>query len=75
MSTLLAAAPAISLGESGKFVAGAYTVFVVLILIYVIIMAMRAQRVERELAELQREVEAARAGTEADAQRAREPAL
>jgi type VI protein secretion system component VasK len=75
MSTLLAAAPAIPLGESGKFVAGAYIVFVVLILIYVTIMAVRAQRVERELAELQRDVEAARAETESEAERAREPAL
>jgi hypothetical protein len=75
MSTLLAAAPAIPLGQSGKFVAGAYIVFVVLILIYVIIMAVRAQRIERELAELQRDVEAARAGAQAESERAREPAL
>ncbi|HEX8976567.1 MAG TPA: hypothetical protein VF781_08645 [Solirubrobacteraceae bacterium] len=76
MSAVLAAAPAIPLGQSGKFVAGAYIVFLVLILVYVGIMAMRAQRIERELAELQRELEAARAaGTAADEQREREPAL
>jgi hypothetical protein len=75
MSTLLAAAPAIPLGQSGKFVAAAYIVFVVLILIYVTIMAVRAQRIERELAELQRDVEAARAGTQAEPERTREPAL
>ncbi|MGH2869984.1 MAG: hypothetical protein ACRDNK_20750 [Solirubrobacteraceae bacterium] len=61
MSLLLAVAPALPLGKSGKFVAGAYIVFVVLILIYVGIMAIRSQRTERELAELQRDVEAARA--------------
>ncbi|MGB9184257.1 MAG: hypothetical protein WCB67_09325 [Solirubrobacteraceae bacterium] len=61
MSFLLAVAPALPLGKSGKFVAGAYIVFVVLILIYVGIMAIRSQRTERELAELQRDVEALRA--------------
>ncbi len=61
MSLLLAVAPALPLGKSGKFVAGAYIVFVVLILIYVGIMAIRSQRTERELAELQRDVEATRA--------------
>jgi ABC-type branched-subunit amino acid transport system permease subunit len=76
MSALFAAAPAIPLGQSGKFVAGAYIVFVVLILVYVVIMAVRAQRIERELAELQRDVEAARAaGTDPQGQREREPAL
>jgi flagellar biosynthesis/type III secretory pathway M-ring protein FliF/YscJ len=61
MNVLFALAPALPLGKSGKFVAGAYIVFVVLILVYVGIMAIRAQRTERELAELQRDVEAARA--------------
>ena len=61
MSVVFAIAPALPLGKSGKFVAGAYLVFVVLILVYVAIMAMRAQRTERELAALQRDVEAARA--------------
>jgi flagellar biosynthesis/type III secretory pathway M-ring protein FliF/YscJ len=60
VSFLLAVAPALPLGKSGKFVAGAYIVFVVLILIYVGIMAIRSQRTERELAELQRDVEAVR---------------
>jgi flagellar biosynthesis/type III secretory pathway M-ring protein FliF/YscJ len=76
MSSVLAAAPAIPLGEGGKFVAAAYIVFVVLILIYVAIMAVRSQRIERELAELQRDVEAARAGhADAGTAREREPAL
>jgi hypothetical protein len=50
--SLLAAAPALPLHEAGKYVAGAYVVFVVLILIYVAIMAAKLQRIERELGEL-----------------------
>jgi hypothetical protein len=41
--------PALPLDEAGKYVAGAYGVFVTLILIYVGIMASRLQRIEREL--------------------------
>ena len=48
----LAEAPALPLHEAGKYVAGAYVVFVVLILIYVAIMAAKLQRIERELTEL-----------------------
>ncbi|MGH2876234.1 MAG: hypothetical protein ACRDNJ_06810 [Solirubrobacteraceae bacterium] len=61
MNLLLAVAPELPLGKSGKFVAGAYIVVLALILVYVAIMAMRAQRLERELAQLRRDVEAARA--------------
>ena len=61
MSLLIASAPELPLGTSGKYVAAAYIVFVVLILVYVAIMATRAQRLERELAELRRDVEAAKA--------------
>jgi hypothetical protein len=57
---LLADAPALPLGKAGKYVAAAYVVFVLVILIYVAIMATRAQRLEGELAELQRDVETAR---------------
>jgi hypothetical protein len=46
------AAPALPLDEAGKYVAGAYIVFLVLILIYVAIMAAKLQRIERELREL-----------------------
>ena len=46
------AAPALPLDEAGKYVAGAYVVFVVLILIYVAIMAAKLQRIERELTQL-----------------------
>jgi len=49
---LLAAAPALPLDEAGKYVAGAYIVFLALIVIYVAIMATKLQRIERELREL-----------------------
>jgi hypothetical protein len=61
ITLITAVAPALPLGKSGKFVAGAYIVFVLLILVYVAIMAVRAQRIEGELEQLQRDVEAARA--------------
>jgi hypothetical protein len=60
MSLPVAVAPALPLGSAGKYVAGAYIVFLAIILIYVAIMAVRAQRLERELDELRRDVEAAR---------------
>jgi hypothetical protein len=44
--------PALPLDEAGKYVAGAYVVFLALILIYVAIMAAKLQRIERELGEL-----------------------
>jgi len=44
--------PALPLHEAGKYVAGAYVVFVALILIYVGIMAVKLSRIERELQEL-----------------------
>jgi hypothetical protein len=51
-SVLPAAAPALPLDEAGKYVAGAYVVFLVLIVVYVAIMAAKLQRIERELKEL-----------------------
>jgi hypothetical protein len=56
MSAALAAAPALPLHTAGKYVAGAYVVFVALILIYVAIMAVRLSHNQRELAELKREI-------------------
>jgi hypothetical protein len=44
--------PALPLDEAGKYVAGAYVVFLALILVYVAIMAAKLQRIERELHEL-----------------------
>ena len=52
MFSLLAAAPALPLDEAGKYVAGAYIVFVVLLVVYVAIMGGKLQRIERELREL-----------------------
>jgi Na+-transporting methylmalonyl-CoA/oxaloacetate decarboxylase gamma subunit len=52
MLSLLAAAPALPLDEAGKYVAGAYIVFVVLLIVYVGIMASKLQRIERELGEV-----------------------
>jgi HAMP domain-containing protein len=58
MSTLIAVAPALPLHAAGKYVAGAYIVFAVMLIVYVGIMAMRLTRTQRELAELKREVAA-----------------
>ncbi len=49
---LLGELPALPLHEAGKYVAGAYVVLFLLVLIYVAIMATRLSRVERELGEL-----------------------
>jgi hypothetical protein len=49
---LIAATPALPLDEAGKYVAGAYVVFLALIVVYVAIMAAKLQRIERELGEL-----------------------
>ncbi len=54
LSLLLAATPALPLDEAGKYVAGAYIVFLALIVLYVAIMAAKLQRIERELGELAR---------------------
>ena len=66
MTGVLALAPALPLHAAGKYVAGAYIVFVVLLLVYVGIMASRLQRTERELTELRHDVEAAAEDQERD---------
>jgi CcmD family protein len=48
----LAELPALPLHEAGKYVAGAYLVVFVLVLIYVAIMGIRLSRIERRLDEL-----------------------
>ncbi len=63
--------PALPLDEAGKYVAGAYGVFVALILIYVAIMAAKLSRIEREVDELA-ELADRRVASE-DAGREREP--
>jgi hypothetical protein len=45
-------APAIPNDVGGKYVAGAYIVFVLLLLIYVVIMGMKVARIERGLREI-----------------------
>ena len=44
--------PALPLDEAGQYVAAAYVVFVLLVVIYVGIMAAKLGRISRELAEL-----------------------
>ncbi len=56
--SLVFAAPALPLHTAGPYVAAAYIVFVVLILVYVGIMAARLRRTERGLADLRRELAA-----------------
>jgi len=64
MSLLLAAAPALPLHKAGPYVAAAYIVFVVLLLVYLAIMGLRTSRTERQLAELRRQVAEREAGAE-----------
>jgi hypothetical protein len=49
--------PALPLDEAGKYVAGAYVVFVTLIVIYVAIIGAKIARIERELTSLSEEDE------------------
>ena len=51
-AAIFAELPALPLHEAGKYVAGAYVVLFVLVLIYVAIMALRLSRLERDLGEL-----------------------
>ena len=53
MATLvLAEVPALPLHTAGRYVAAAYIVLFVIVLVYVAIMATRLRRMERELGEL-----------------------
>jgi len=68
MATLfgwIIAAPAIPNDVGGKYVAGAYIVFVVLLLIYVTIMGMKLARIERGLRDVADIAEARKDGTTA----------
>ena len=62
--------PALPLDSAGPYVAGAYLVFLALVLVYVGIMASRLARIDRELNELmeltERRDAAATAAPEAD---------
>ena len=78
MSALTAVAPALPLHKAGPYVAAAYIVFVLILVVYLGIMGRRTSRTERELNVLRRELELNRSGSasEADAgEREREPVL
>jgi hypothetical protein len=62
----VAAAPALPLHTAGPYVAAAYIVFLVVVLIYVAIMATKLRRTERELIALRAELEARDASDERD---------
>jgi hypothetical protein len=64
MTAVLAAAPALPLHTAGKYVAGAYLVFLALVLGYVAIMAVRLSRTEREIGELMRDLQGQREAAE-----------
>jgi hypothetical protein len=73
---LLAADPSVPNDVGGKYVAGAYVVFIVLLLIYVAIMAMKLARIEKGLGEVAEIAEARRGegATPAEAAKAAAPA-
>jgi hypothetical protein len=66
VSSLVLAAPALPLHAAGKYVAGAYLVFLALVLVYVAIMATRLSRTERELSQLREDLEAQRNAEDRD---------
>ena len=49
--------PALPLDEAGKYVAGAYIVFLTLVVVYVAIIGAKIARIDRELEELSEIVE------------------
>jgi hypothetical protein len=67
LAVLLATAPAIPNDVGGKYVAGAYIVFLLLLLIYVAIMGMKLARIERDLSEVAEIAERRRDETVAEA--------
>lgn len=58
--------PALPLDEAGKYVAAAYLVFVLLLVIYVGIMAAKLNRISRDLEELAELAEGKRAAANAE---------
>jgi Na+/melibiose symporter-like transporter len=56
--SLVFAAPALPLHTAGPYVAAAYIVFVLVLLVYLAIMATRLRRTERELHALRAELDA-----------------
>jgi hypothetical protein len=78
---ILAVAPALPLHSAGKYVAGAYIVLVVLLVVYLGIMTLRTSRTNRELAQLRQDLAERRAreglaeAREGDPEPEREPVL
>ena len=72
---LFAADPSVPNDVGGKYVAGAYVVFIVLLLVYVAIMAMKLARIEKGLGEVAEIAEARRdeGATPAEAAKAAAP--
>jgi hypothetical protein len=64
--------PARPLDEAGKYVAGAYLIFLALLFVYVAIMASKLSKIEREVVEISQLVENRSQPAEADA-RVKEP--
>ncbi|MEA2182247.1 MAG: hypothetical protein QOD83_1056 [Solirubrobacteraceae bacterium] len=58
--------PALPLDEAGKYVAGAYLIFLALLFIYVSIMASKLSKIEREVVEIAELVENRPQAAEAD---------
>ncbi len=58
LAAVLAETPALPLHTAGKYVAGAYIVLFVLVLVYVAIMAVRLSHIESALGELLSELDA-----------------
>ncbi len=67
LAFLVAVAPAIPNDVGGKYVAGAYIVFVLLLLIYVVIMGLKVARIERDLREVAEIAEQRKADADASA--------
>jgi hypothetical protein len=65
--------PALPLDSAGPYVAGAYLVFLALVLVYVGIMASRLARIDRELTEVMELVERRDAAAAAGAEPSRAP--
>jgi hypothetical protein len=59
--------PALPLDEAGKYVAGAYVVFLTLVVVYIAIIGAKVQRLDAELSELaEREQERSERGSRSD---------
>jgi hypothetical protein len=69
----IAAVPALPLHTAGKYVAGAYIVLFLVVLIYVAIMAIRLSRIEDQLGELLGSGEGSAGGSESDTTGTRYP--